>query len=108
MPEIVCVSADFLAAFPLKVLVDLSSFYFGFDFFSDIKGIQYRAGIKKTKDPSLQVSLPKKVLIVHEKTQIFIFTGFAKRYEKLLLVFHETAIITRVKVSEAIFYNLIP
>ena len=67
LPEIVCVSADFLAAFPLKVLVDLSSFYFGFDFFSDIK-----------------------------------------RYEKLLLVFHETAIITRVKVSEAIFYNLIP
>ena len=43
-----------------------------------------------------------------KNTQIFIFTGFAKRYEKLLLVFHETAIITRVKVSEAIFYNLIP
>ena len=32
-------------AFCLQILVDLSSFYFGFDFFSDIKGVQYRTGL---------------------------------------------------------------
>ena len=49
LSEIIYFSVDFFinicVAFCLQILVDLSSFYFGFDFFSDIKGVQYRTGL---------------------------------------------------------------
>ena len=51
LPIIIYISVDFLqqllrGIFRLQSLMDLLSFYFGFNFFSDIKRVQYRTGIE--------------------------------------------------------------
>ena len=51
LPIIIYISVDFLqqllrGIFRLQSLMDLLSFYFGFNFFSHIKRVQYRTGIE--------------------------------------------------------------